>query len=130
MYRKPPGSCACLQEIISIKRGVVYIFLSYQLFWTSDSTFRYNIWTHQPGSHKRKASREFFFLQLPSAVLALIFIAKRIQPSLVDRKSNFVYPRHGRPPLVEHDVKENPSSCDCAEIRTHVPTLEGFEVTN
>ena len=27
-------------------------------------------------------------------------------------------------------VKKNPSSCDCTKIRTHVPTSEGFEVTN
>ena len=26
--------------------------------------------------------------------------------------------------------EEYPSSCDCTEIRTHVPTSEGFEVTN
>ena len=33
------------------------------------------------------------FLHLPSAVLAFIFLARRIQPflSLVDRDSNFVY---------------------------------------
>ena len=41
-------------------------------------------------------------------------------------KSNFVYPRINRSPLVGHD----PSSCDCTEIRAHVPTSEGFEVTN
>ena len=27
-------------------------------------------------------------------------------------------------------MRKNPSSCDCTEIRTHVPTSEGFEVTN
>ena len=27
-------------------------------------------------------------------------------------------------------VRKNPNSCDCTEIRTHVPTSEGFEVTN
>ena len=45
-------------------------------------------------------------------------------------KSNSVYPRHNNrsPLIVGHDVKENSSSCECAEIRTHVPTLEGFEV--
>ena len=52
------------------------------------------------------------FLYLPSALLALIFIATRIQPSLslVNRpfpsstvKSNFVYPRINRSPLVGHD---------------------------
>ena len=25
--------------------------------------------------------------------------------------------------------RKNPTSCDCTEIRTHVPTSEGFEVT-
>ena len=27
-------------------------------------------------------------------------------------------------------MRRSPSSCDCTEIRTHVPTSEGFEVTN
>ena len=27
-------------------------------------------------------------------------------------------------------VRKNPSSCDDTEIRTHIPTSEGFEVTN
>ena len=44
--------------------------------------------------------------------------------------SSFVYPRNNRFPLVGHDVRKNPSSCDCAEIRTHVPTSQGFEITN
>ena len=25
-------------------------------------------------------------------------------------------------------MRKNPSSCDCTDIRTHVPTSEGFEV--
>ena len=60
-------------------------------------------------------------LHLPSAVLALFFFASRIHPSLslVDRS-----------PLVLHDVRKNRSSYDCAEIRTHVPTSEGFEVSS
>ena len=38
-------------------------------------------------------------------------------------------------PLVGHlyifiFMRKNPSSCDDTEIRTHVPTSEGFEVTN
>ena len=47
-------------------------------------------------------------------------------------KSNFGYPRINRPPLVRHFffVKKYPSSCECTEIRTHVLTSEGFEVTN
>ena len=41
------------------------------------------------------------FLRLPSAVLALIFLARRVQPSLslVDREVEFVYPRINRSPL-------------------------------
>ena len=60
------------------------------------------------------------------------FFARRIQPSLPSStgKSNFVNPRHNHSTLVGHDVRNNPSSCDCAEILTHVPTSEGFEVTN
>ena len=82
------------------------------------------------------------FLHLLSAVLALVFLARRIQPSLslVDREVKF---------LCTHElfvlhllgisfyfffffffVRKNPSSCNCIEIRTHVPTSEGFEVTN
>ena len=55
-------------------------------------------------------------------------------------KSTFVCPRINRSPLVGHDffmyflflffVRKNSSSCDCTEIRIHVPTSEGFEVTN
>ena len=56
-------------------------------------------------------------------------------------KSNFVYSRINHSPLVGHFmflffcfvlffVRKNPSSCDCAEIRTHFPTSEGFVVTN
>ena len=53
-------------------------------------------------------------------------------------KSNFVYLRFNRSLLVGHFlilfiyifVRKNPSSCDDTEIRTHVPTSEGFEVTN
>ena len=61
---------------------------SSHLFWTSD------VWTHQPGSHRRKVTQEeghTGFLYLPSAVLALIFVARRIQPSLslVDREVEF-----------------------------------------
>ena len=52
-------------------------------------------WTYQPGSHRRKVTREEghteFLIPLPSAVLALIFLARRIQPflSLVDREVEF-----------------------------------------
>ena len=82
-----------------------------------------DMWTHHPGSHRRKATQPAFCSP------CLTFLSREgIQPflSLVDRKSNFVYPRHNRFPLVGHDVRDNPSSCDCAEIRTHVPTSEDF----
>ena len=41
------------------------------------------------------------FFHLPSAMLALIFIARRIQPSLslIDRENEFVYPQINRSPL-------------------------------
>ena len=47
-------------------------------------------WTYQPGSHRRKVTQDFF-IHLPSAVCALIFLARRIQPflSLVDREVEF-----------------------------------------
>ena len=80
------------------------------------------------------------FLHLPPAVLAFIFLARRIQPflSLVDCEVELLN-------LCTNDliilhltcwafvcvcVKKNPSSCDDTGIRTHVPTSEGFEVTN
>ena len=46
-------------------------------------------WTYQPGSHRRKVTQDFS--SLPSAVRALIFLARRIQPflSLVDREVEF-----------------------------------------
>ena len=52
-------------------------------------------WTYQPGSHRRKVTQEEghtgFLIHLLSAVRALIFLARRIQPflSLVDRKVEF-----------------------------------------
>ena len=46
-------------------------------------------WTYQPGSHRRKVTK--FIIHLLSAVHALIFLARRIQPflSLVDREVEF-----------------------------------------
>ena len=46
-------------------------------------------WTYQPGSHRKKVTG--FSIHLLSAVLALIFLARRIQPfiSLVDREVEF-----------------------------------------
>ena len=81
------------------------------------------------------------FLHLPSVVLALIFLARRIPSflSLVDREVELFFCVCSPLLLVGHFYyllflffsEENPSSCDCTEIRTHVPTSEeGFEVTN
>ena len=77
------------------------------------------------------------FLHLPYAVLALIFIARRIQPSLslVDREVELCVPTNKSFSIWLASyflffVKKNPRSCDYTEIRTHDPTPEGFEVTN
>ena len=79
---------------------------------------------------------------LPSAALALIFMASRIQPSLplVDRKSNLhsVYLRINVLHLMGVTflffilflVRKNPTSWDCTDVRTRVPRLGGFEITN
>ena len=81
------------------------------------------------------------FLHLPSAVLALISLARRIQPFiyLVDREVELCVLANL---IVLHLLGtlficlciyfcgKNPSSCDHTEIRIHVPTSEGFEVTN
>ena len=74
------------------------------------------------GSHR-------IFIHIPSAVLARIFLARRILPflSLVDREVEFCVHLLG---LFVFFVRKNPSSCDDTETRTQVPTSEGFEVTN
>ena len=70
------------------------------------------------------------FLRLPSAVLASFFIVGRIQSflSLVDREVKFCIPTNQSFSTCWGLCEENPSTCDCVEIRTHVPTSEGFEV--
>ena len=82
------------------------------------------------GTTQEEGHTEFFHRS--SGVLALIFIARRSSRPFPSStvKSNFVYPRNNRSPHVGHDMRKNPSSFDCAEIRTHVPTSKGFEVTN
>ena len=87
---------------------------------------------HQPGSHNIQEKSHTGFFHLPSAVLPLIFLARRIRSSLslVEREVEFCvqYPRINRSPLVVGHafffffVRKNPSSCDCTEIRTHVLT--------
>ena len=58
----------------------VVCVLSSILFWTS------GLWTYLTGSHHAG-----FFIHLPSTVLALIFLARRIQQflSLIDRDVEF-----------------------------------------
>ena len=65
------GDSCCLNYVCVC---VCFVFSS-NLFWTS------GLWTYQPG-------HTGFLIHLPSAVLALIFPARRIQPflSLVDRE--------------------------------------------
>ena len=76
-------------------------------------------------------------LHLPSAVLALIFLAKRIQPflSLVDHEVEFCVLQNELSVLnlsriYIYFVRKYPRSCSCTGIGTHVPTSEGFEITN
>ena len=92
------------------------------------------LWTYQPGSHRRKVTQGF--LDLLPAVSAFIFLARKIQPflSLVEREVGFCVLTISI--IVFHLLsffflceKKN-SSCDDTEIRTQVPTPEGFEVTN
>ena len=76
-------------------------------------------WTYQPG----------FFIHLPSAVRALMFLAKGIHHSFPSStvKSNFVYQQFNRSPLVGHFIfilfyfsQKNPVYRD----RTHIPTCQ------
>ena len=85
------------------------------------------------------------FIHLPYAVLALMFLARRVQSflSLVDREVEllctneltvlhllgiqYIIPVYI---YIYIFVRKNLSSCDCTGIQTHVPTSECFEVTN
>ena len=78
-----------------------------------------------------------FLIHLPSAVLALIFLARRIQPFLflVDREVEFCVLTNQsfstrKYKIYIYFMRKNIRSCDDTEIRTHVPTSESFEVTN
>ena len=102
--------------------------LSSRLFWTS------GLWTYQPGSHRNKVTQDFSTFLLRA--LASQLLARRSQPflSLVDLEVVFLCANEV---IVLHFldfffffVRKNPSSCDCPEIRTHVQTSEGFEVTD
>ena len=70
------------------------------------------------------------FLHLPPAVLALIFIARTVQPSLslVDYEVEFYEPANQSFSTMLCTIQVPVT--DCAEIRTHVPTSEVFEVTS
>ena len=48
-------------------------------------------WTDQPGSHRQEEGHTGFLIHLLSAVRALFFLARRIQPflSLIDREVEF-----------------------------------------
>ena len=63
--------------------------LSPHLFWTSD------LWTHHPGSHRRKVTQDFF------TFLSREGLNRPLPLSTV--KLNFVYPRINRSPLVGHE---------------------------
>ena len=93
--------------------------LSFPLFWASDYACGLTSRDHTGGRPHRNSpsfcgarlnflSRGGFSRPFPSSAV----------------KSNFVYPRNNRSPLVGHDVRENHSSYDCSEIRTQVPTSE------
>ena len=62
------GVCGCVCVCDTVCVCVVI-----DLFWTS------GLWTHQPGSQEEDHTGIF---HLPSAVLALIFLARRVQASL------------------------------------------------
>ena len=80
------------------------------------------MWTHQPGWHRRKAIQELVFHREKDP--AVHFPRRPRCRVLCTHDIIALFP------LVGHDERENPSSCDSAEISFHVPTSEGFEVTN
>ena len=89
--RSIKGSIMCISECVCVCIVIPFTVL----FWTSDYTFRYNMWTHQPGSRRRKVPQEFFFFFFSAFLLRFlpsVFIARRIQPSLslVDREVEFL----------------------------------------
>ena len=87
--------------IVCVCVCVCVCVLSSQLFWTS------GLWTHQPGSHTGKVTKDFstFLMRcLPYFVLREGF-SRPFPSSTV--KSNFVYPRNNRSPLVGYDARKN-----------------------
>ena len=127
-YYLIPGSVFCV-TVWCLVCTVCVCVLSSHLFWTS------GLWT---AGNTQEEGHTGFLIHLPSAVLALIFPARRIQPflSLVNREVKFCVLTML---IVLHFFgifgggrggRKNPSSCGDTEIRTHVPTSETFEVTN
>ena len=102
-----------------------FCLLTFQLFWTSDNTFRF-MWTHQPGSHRGKATQG----EGHTGVFSPPSFSGACRGGGGYREKDSAISFLRRSTLVGHDVKEIPGSCDCVEIRTHVPTSEGFEITN
>ena len=78
-----------------------------------------------------------FLIHLPSAVLALIFLSREgSSPSFPSStvKPNFcaltTYSFSTYSAFLFIFVRKISSSCDCTGTRTHVPTSEGFKVTD
>ena len=100
----------------------VCVFSSHP-FWTSSSL-------DVPAGVTQEEGHTGFLIHLPSAVRALLFVARRIQPflSLVDREVEFCVLTNYRSPPVGHFVfvlflvfSEKNSVC---RDRTHVPTCQ------
>ena len=95
-----------------------FFFLVSPLFWPSDFTFIY-MWTHQPGSPN--STGDFFPPSFCCACLHFLWREGFRDPfPSSTMRSNFVYQRQNSSISVGHDVRENPSSCDRAEIRTYM----------
>ena len=78
----------------------VCVVLSYHLFWTSD------LWTHQPGSHRRKVTKDvstFLLRCLPQFLSREGFSHPFSLSTVKSNFQNFVYPRINRSPLVRRD---------------------------
>ena len=106
---------------VQVSQG--HCVLSSHLFWTSD------LWTYQPGSRDQGRSHRISppsFCGTCHDFLTREEFDRPFPSSTVE--STFVYPRNNHSPLAGHDVRKNSSSCDCTEIRTHVPRSEAFEV--
>ena len=80
-----PYMHTCIHACIHTNIHTLHVcLLSSHLFWTS------GLWTYQPGPHRRQVTQDFS--TLPSAVLALIFLAVQPPFSLVGREVEFCVP--------------------------------------